>query len=156
MYWFRLLRFFSGLLFYKTIQIIDNRVNIVYITLMAIRPKRPCNHPGCPATTLERYCPKHKKLHMKQYDKQRGSRIERGYTQNWVRYTKIYRMNHPLCVICQREGRLTPSQHVDHIVAVSGRDDPMFWEPNNHQALCASCHSKKTATEDGGFGHGKS
>lgn len=40
---------------------------------------------------------------------------------------------------------------VDHIVAVNGPADPLFWDRKNHQGLCESCHSYKTATQDGGF-----
>jgi 5-methylcytosine-specific restriction protein A len=50
-----------------------------------------------------------------------------------------------MCRVC-----LTPvgmSGHVDHIVpkAHGGTDDS-----GNLQTLCRSCHSSKTATEDGG------
>lgn len=62
-------------------------------------------------------------------------------------------MRNPLCIHCYAEGLLTPSEHVDHIDAVNGPDDPKFWDPDNHQALCYSCHSKKTVKEDGGFGN---
>ena len=34
---------------------------------------------------------------------------------------------------------------VDHIKAVDGPNDPLFWETLNHQALCHSCHSRKTS-----------
>jgi len=83
----------------------------------------------------------------------RLSANERGYTSRWARYSKIFRRNNPLCVDCKKRGILTPSRHVDHIKAVSGPDDPLFWDPENHQPLCESCHAHKTATEDGGFGH---
>lgn len=41
---------------------------------------------------------------------------------------------------------------VDHIVAVAGPADPLFWKTENHQALCGTCHKRKTALENGGFG----
>lgn len=51
-----------------------------------------------------------------------------------------------LCQPCQREGRLTESTEVDHIVGVAkgGKDDPL-----NLQAICGSCHQAKTACESG-------
>jgi 5-methylcytosine-specific restriction protein A len=55
--------------------------------------------------------------------------------------------------MCEAQGRVTASEHVDHIKPVSGPGDPLFWEPTNHQALCQSCHSIKTAREDGAFGN---
>jgi 5-methylcytosine-specific restriction protein A len=42
---------------------------------------------------------------------------------------------------------------VDHIIPHKGNKG-LFWTRFNHQALCKSCHDRKTATEDGGFGHG--
>jgi len=58
--------------------------------------------------------------------------------------------------MCRREQTLTPSTVVDHIQPVKGPEDPAFWDPRNHQALCRSCHSAKTAARDGGFGNEKS
>jgi 5-methylcytosine-specific restriction protein A len=29
----------------------------------------------------------------------------------------------------------------------------LFWDQSNWQPLCHTCHSKKTAREDGGFGN---
>lgn len=40
----------------------------------------------------------------------------------------------------------------DHITPHHG-DWKLFWERRNHQSLCDGCHSRKTATEDGGFGN---
>jgi 5-methylcytosine-specific restriction protein A len=31
----------------------------------------------------------------------------------------------------------------------------LFWNETNWQPLCKECHDRKTATEDGGFGHYK-
>jgi len=118
---------------------------------MPTKPKHPCNKPGCPQLTSSRFCPEHTKQYSKETDSRRGSRIERGYTNSWVRYSRMYRMNNPLCVVCQREGRVVASEHVDHITPVEPTD-PWFWDKDNHQALCKSCHSKKTAIEDGGWG----
>ncbi|WP_144469068.1 HNH endonuclease signature motif containing protein, partial [Bacillus pumilus] len=33
-------------------------------------------------------------------------------------------------------------------------DKKLFWDSSNWQPLCASCHNRKTAKEDGGFGNG--
>ncbi|ELK38933.1 HNH endonuclease, partial [Brevibacillus agri BAB-2500] len=49
--------------------------------------------------------------------------------------------------------KVTTATVVDHIVPHKG-DMRKFWDRMNWQALCASCHSKKTAKEDGGFGNG--
>ncbi|MES2789974.1 MAG: HNH endonuclease [Planctomycetota bacterium] len=57
-----------------------------------------------------------------------------------------------LCVICRRKGRIEPAKCVDHITPHKG-DPVLFWEATNWQGLCLSCHSRKTAQEDGGFGN---
>lgn len=84
----------------------------------------------------------------KQHTKQRGTTAQRGYGYRWQQYCKTFKQANPLCNHCRRKA----TQQVDHIQAVSGPDDPLFWEPTNHQGLCHSCHSIKTVREDGGFG----
>jgi 5-methylcytosine-specific restriction endonuclease McrA len=37
-------------------------------------------------------------------------------------------------------GRVEPSTVVDHKVPHKG-DYKLFWDPKNHQALCATCHN---------------
>jgi len=125
------------------------------VDTMPQRPKRPCRHPGCPALVESSYCDKHKKQDARRYDQQRGSANKRGYTYRWQRYRKYFLAHNPLCCECERQGMIKPATDVDHIQAVSGPSDPLFWEPSNHQALCHSCHSEKTAKEDGGFGNGR-
>ncbi|WP_396127368.1 HNH endonuclease [Edaphobacter acidisoli] len=46
---------------------------------------------------------------------------------------------------------LVPAAHTDHIIPHRG-DKKLFWDRSNWQPLCATCHSVKTAEEDGGFG----
>lgn len=59
---------------------------------------------------------------------------------------------HPECQECMREGRLVRATECDHIKPHKG-DKKLFFDANNLQSLCASCHSRKTAKEDGGFGN---
>lgn len=52
----------------------------------------------------------------------------------------------PLCVECQRKGRVTIASEVDHIKPLHmGGDDDL----GNLQALCHDCHADKTAAELG-------
>ena len=52
----------------------------------------------------------------------------------------------PLCVACQRAGRLNLASELDHIVAlVNGGGN----EEENLQGLCAPCHVDKTALDLG-------
>lgn len=112
----------------------------------------PCRFPRCPALTAHGWCPEHGKVKQRQDQQQRGTAAARGYTARWARYSHWYRQQHPLCVTCEREGRTTRAQHVDHIRPVDGPSDPLFWDHTNHQSQCHTCHSRKTVLHDGGFG----
>jgi 5-methylcytosine-specific restriction protein A len=82
----------------------------------------------------------------------RPSATQRGYGKEWARIAEAFRRQHPNCADPFRLHPVPmPGSHVDHIVSRSrgGSDDG-----TNLQTLCASCHSRKTATYDGGFGNG--
>jgi 5-methylcytosine-specific restriction protein A len=111
---------------------------------MAQRVMRQCNHPGCPALVKEGYCEAHKS----DADMYRPSSNERGYDSRWRAYRASYLSRHPLCVECEKQGRVTRATDVDHIVPVKGQDDPLFWKESNHQSLCGFHHKSKTAKEN--------
>lgn len=115
---------------------------------------RPCQCPGCKRYALkgESYCAEHLKQNSKEQDVRRGTRTERGYSNAWLRARKAFITKHPLCVICYRNGKCTPATDVDHIIPHKGNKE-LFWDKDNWQSLCHECHSRKTATEDGGFGN---
>lgn len=77
----------------------------------------------------------------------RPNSSQRGYGYRWQRYARGFLSQFPLCVHCERAGRTTAAAAVDHIQRVTGPTDPLFWRRENHQPLCWSCHSRKTATE---------
>jgi len=81
-------------------------------------------------------------------DRRPGS-TARGYGTAWQRLRLWVLKREPLCRECRKAGKLTPATDVDHITsrAKGGTDDP-----ENLRSLCESCHSVKTAREDGGFG----
>lgn len=110
--------------------------------IMPRKPKHPCAHPRCPNLTDNRYCEQHKPLHP-----DRPSAAKRGYGSKWQRVSKAYLRKHPLCVKCQAEGRYVQATVVDHVISHRG-DKNLFWNESNWQALCKSCHDKKTWTED--------
>jgi len=76
----------------------------------------------------------------------RPSSSARGYGTDW----QALRASHPHtdCTGCGRPWKA--GYHLDHIVArnAGGTDDAA-----NLHWLCHSCHSRKTAKQDGGFGH---
>lgn len=58
-----------------------------------------------------------------------------------------------MCDECD-EGRkrLVPASVVDHRIPHRG-DMTLFWDSSNWQSMAKTCHDKKTAREDGGFGN---
>ena len=121
---------------------------------MPHRPARPCRYRGCPNLTGDKsgYCGQHLQSTRQQYDTQRGTAAERGYDARWQRYRLSYLAEHPLCVLCAKNGRVVAATIVDHIIPHHG-DQKLFWDPANHQALCEQHHNVKTAKEDGAFGN---
>lgn len=71
----------------------------------------------------------------------------------WRRLRARILSANPLCVHCEREGRVTAATEVDHRVplAQGGTDDPGNLDP-----VCAECHARKTASEASDRGRGGS
>ena len=120
---------------------------------MPYKLKKPCAFPGCPELTHERFCEKHKQQERKRHDRERPTAAQRGYGSRWRKARATYLRQHPLCVECEKAGRTTAATVVDHRIPHRG-DPVLFWDVNNWQALCAECHNRKTAREDGRWGNG--
>ena len=81
---------------------------------------------------------------------------KRGYDSDWNKLRKqALERDHYLCQHCLQAGRATTATDVDHKTPFKGIDDPKRLDLTNLQSLCAPCHSRKTAKEDGGLGHSK-
>jgi 5-methylcytosine-specific restriction protein A len=76
---------------------------------------------------------------------------QRGYGYKWQQAREGYLRKHPLCKDHQDRGMIVMATEVDHIIAHKGGME-LFWDSDNWQSLCKSCHSIKTAREDGSFG----
>ena len=88
----------------------------------------------------------------------------KGYGYRWQKARADHLRRNPLCVFCQRAGRLVPASVVDHITPPRLGDaklsgDPeriaaawkLFWDRANWQPLCKRCHdSTKQRMEKGG------
>lgn len=116
------------------------------------KANRPCREPGCVRYALkgesfcqEHFIPRGRSKHAKDWRKEYG-------TARWARARCAYLQAHPLCVECEKAGRLVTATVVDHVIPHRG-DMKLFWDQKNWQALCKSCHDRKTAAEDGGFGN---
>lgn len=80
---------------------------------------------------------------------------EKGYGSRWRKARETFLRSHPLCADHMQRGQVVPATVVDHIVPHKG-DQALFWDSENWQPLCASCHGVKTARQDGGGGHAAS
>jgi len=106
---------------------------------------KPCCASGCKNITSSRFCEQHQNSD----DKHRATSHQRGYNSRWRKARLVYLRSNPLCVICSTEGRLTAANVIDHIKPHKG-NNALFWDESNWQALCESCHNRKTLTEDMG------
>ncbi len=120
------------------------------------RAARECAADGCRTlVTKGSRCDRHVTLAYQQAAKnergKRGTRQERGYDSTWMRLRQLHISSHPLCKHCEERGRIVVGEEVDHIIPHRG-SEALRLEPSNLQTLCKPCHSRKTASEDGGFG----
>lgn len=112
---------------------------------MPLKSKRPCRYPGCKALTTSRYCEEHAQLEPKY---ERPKELRERYGSAWRKIRNRYIAKHPLCAHCLRDGRYTAATEVDHIVPLSHGGKHA---ESNLQALCKSCHSKKTMQDGDRF-----
>lgn len=109
---------------------------------MALKPLRPCRHPGCRELTREGYCPAHKP---KQAPRRESAEWHGWYSLPiWtddLRPTQLLR--EPFCRECARRGLRTRATDVDHVVDHKGVW-LRFIDQSNLESLCHSCHSRKT------------
>ena len=109
---------------------------------MPYAPKRPCRYPGCPNLCKKGvYCEEHRKEWS--HDALRGGAAVRGYDAKWREARALFLRQHPLCVECLKENKITPATVVDHIVPHRG-DQKLFWDQDNWQPLCKDHHDIKT------------
>ena len=119
---------------------------------MPYKAMKPCGYSGCPALTDRQYCPEHQKLVSSHYNRYgRTPEMKRRYNDAWPRIRKAFVAAHPLCEVCQREGRVTAAEEVHHIVPLAQGGTH---EDANLMALCKECHSRITAREGGRWGRG--
>lgn len=77
------------------------------------------------------------------------SSSQRGYTYAWQKARAGHLLSHPLCVYCDRLGRVTAATVVDHIEPHRG-DMTLFWDRSNWASLCTTCHSSVKQREEAG------
>lgn len=68
-------------------------------------------------------------------------------TTRWKKLREAYLMQHPLCEMCEKDGKVNEATEVHHIVPISNANDELGmkelgYNPNNLMALCEECHHK--------------
>ena len=106
-------------------------------------PLRPCMKLGCPELTEQTYCESHTPAERPKNDPPSSW----NYDSRWRKLRQMHIAKQPLCVRCERDGRVTPAQEVDHIVPWRG-NTTLLRATWNLQSLCRSCHHKKTRSDE--------
>lgn len=121
---------------------------------MPQRTSKRCRFKGCNQLTRDKsgYCEKHRK--QTRQAKQQKYEHKSLYNYRWQQARKLFLAANPLCVKCKDNGLVATATIVDHISPHKG-DEVLFWDENNWQALCSTCHNRKTATEDSNFAKGR-
>lgn len=90
---------------------------------------------SCPCKAVKR----------KQHDQQRGTSAQRGYDAAWKRCRRLYLEQHPNC---STPGCGEAATDPDHIISIAERPDlRLSW--SNLRPYCHSCHSRRTARDQG-------
>ena len=86
-----------------------------------------------------------------------------GYGRDWQRFRDWFASVVPPVCGAKLNGNDTEfscgksfvsrEMHLDHLIPFDSIDDPLRLDADNVVWRCRSCHSRKTATNDGGFGN---
>lgn len=109
-----------------------------------------CKATGCyntiDADSGHKYCQLHLYLERRDQEKKPFTFHKELYpelykSRKWQGLRALQLEQHPWCSMCGHKATT-----VDHIVAHNG-DLELFYDPNNLQSLCFTCHNKKTQEE---------
>lgn len=97
---------------------------------------------GCPELTESTYCERHEGGGRRPPPQQ-----VHAYDSRWRKLRQWWIAKQPLCRHCERDGRVTPADEVDHIVPWRG-DERLLLAHWNLQSLCRPCHHRKTRSDE--------
>ena len=66
-------------------------------------------------------------------------------SRQWRKLREMVLHKQPICVHCERKGIYTTANTIDHIQSIN--KGGAIWSMDNLQALCSSCHNKKSARD---------
>ncbi|MBP5744148.1 MAG: HNH endonuclease [Oscillospiraceae bacterium] len=110
---------------------------------MALRPLKPCRHPGCPELTRTGWCDKHRPTHKRRVSAEYHSWYALPV---WQKMRADHLLREPFCRACAMNGIRTAATVVDHIQPHRG-DWQRFTDRTNLQSLCKYHHDQKTMQE---------
>nr|DAF12565.1 MAG TPA: HNH endonuclease [Caudoviricetes sp.] len=84
---------------------------------------------------------------IKQTSIKREERNEVYTSTKWRKLRLAHLQLHPLCELCQKEGKVVPAVDVHHITSFMSTNDHLkriylAYDPNNLMSLCKECHQK--------------
>jgi 5-methylcytosine-specific restriction protein A len=82
--------------------------------------------------------------------KTRNKKHDVHYNHRWTKARKLFLDDNPLCNFCNHIGRIEAATVVDHIIPHKG-DYDLFWNVNNWQALCTTCHASVKQRQENGL-----
>ncbi len=106
---------------------------------MPTRAPRNCTRSGCKGLVREGIC---SQCGSRSGADKRASAAKRGYGGTWRRVRRMVLNEQPLCVECQRNGRVTIATDVHHVTPLRDGGENAA---DNLEPLCHSCHSRVTA-----------
>lgn len=121
---------------------------------MPIQAPKPCRHPACLELVHDGsgYCAAHQSDRAAQHSaygqarKVRDAEEIRFYNSSaWKATRHAFLVRHPLCEVCEGQGRLTPANVADHRLPM--KDGGERFDFDNLRALCVSCHNRITARQ---------
>mgnify|MGYP003653281234 FL=1 len=66
-------------------------------------------------------------------------------SRQWRKLRQMVLHKQPICVMCEQKNRYTTANTIDHIQSIN--KGGAVWAMDNLQALCSSCHNKKSARD---------
>ena len=104
---------------------------------MPQKPRRPCRYPGCPELCEQGqvFCKDHI---MWSGDRLRGGAAARGYDTKWREARALFLKQHPLCVFCQAEGKVSGIRRTGNPyarAAMTRKQDPDYEEVQHEEPI---------------------